>query len=156
MAPLLTGHKAEQARISNPRLNFLRDVALALKKESGLGESYHPSDIVSVCRSLPPVRSIRSKGAKTSGSSTAPGPSTAPGAQTAQREGRLIIHTVVEAHAPGFWHSGISIKRPSLPKLDGAGKYALKKLFLFALCCAAEWAGSQVVGVSVAVCRAAA
>jgi hypothetical protein len=49
MAPLLTGHRAEQARISNPNLNFLRDVALALKKDNGLGKGYGPSEIALIC-----------------------------------------------------------------------------------------------------------
>jgi hypothetical protein len=48
-APLLDGHRTAQERASNPALNWLRSVALAVKAESQQDEELTASSIVEVC-----------------------------------------------------------------------------------------------------------
>ena len=49
LAPILDDHEAEQERISNPLLNWLRDVALATEKENKLSEWLRTSQVASIC-----------------------------------------------------------------------------------------------------------
>jgi hypothetical protein len=49
LPPLLDGHRTEQDRISNPDLNWLRDVALKAKKDDRLDEKFRPSEIANLC-----------------------------------------------------------------------------------------------------------
>jgi hypothetical protein len=48
-APLLDGHRTAQERASNPALNWLRSVALAVKSENQQDEELTASSIVEVC-----------------------------------------------------------------------------------------------------------
>ncbi len=48
-APLLDGHRNEQLRISNPDLNWLREVGLRAEKDNRLSEGLKPAEIVSLC-----------------------------------------------------------------------------------------------------------
>jgi hypothetical protein len=49
LPPLLDGHREEQDRISNPDLNWLRDVALKVKKDNRLDEKLRPGEIADLC-----------------------------------------------------------------------------------------------------------
>jgi hypothetical protein len=49
LVPLLDDHEAEQERISNPLLNWLRDVALAVEKEKKLLEWLRAGQIANIC-----------------------------------------------------------------------------------------------------------
>ena len=49
-APLLDGHRTAQERASNPALNWLRSVALAVKAENQCGDELNASTIVEVCQ----------------------------------------------------------------------------------------------------------
>ena len=49
-APLLDGHRTVQERASNPALNWLRSVALAVKAENQCGDELNASTIVEVCQ----------------------------------------------------------------------------------------------------------
>ena len=49
-APLLDGHRTAQERASNPALNWLRSVALAVKAESQQDEELTASTIVELCQ----------------------------------------------------------------------------------------------------------
>jgi hypothetical protein len=49
LAPLLDDHEAEQERIANPLLNWLRDVALAVEKEKKLEEWLRAGEISTIC-----------------------------------------------------------------------------------------------------------
>ena len=50
VAPLLDGHRTAQERASNPALNWLRSVALAVKAENQCGDELTASTIVEVCQ----------------------------------------------------------------------------------------------------------
>lgn len=50
-APLLDGHQSEQTRISNPDLNWLRQVGLCVEKSKRLGEGLKPAEITDLCES---------------------------------------------------------------------------------------------------------
>jgi Domain of unknown function (DUF3854) len=49
---LLDGHRAEQQRMSNPDLTWLRDVALAIEKRDRLEEGLKPSEIADLCEAF--------------------------------------------------------------------------------------------------------
>lgn len=49
-APLLDGHRIAQERASNPALNWLRSVALAVKAENQMNEELTASTIVELCQ----------------------------------------------------------------------------------------------------------
>jgi hypothetical protein len=49
LAPLLDDHEGEQERISNPLLNWLRDIALAVEKEKRTGEWLRAAQIADIC-----------------------------------------------------------------------------------------------------------
>jgi hypothetical protein len=49
LPPLLDGHRSEQERISNPDLNFLREVALIADKAGRLDEKLRAGEIVGLC-----------------------------------------------------------------------------------------------------------
>jgi hypothetical protein len=49
LSPLLDGHREEQERISNPRLTWIRGVAVACQKAHRLDQWLKPSEIVDVC-----------------------------------------------------------------------------------------------------------
>jgi hypothetical protein len=49
-APLLDGHRTAQERASNPSLNWLRSVALAVKAENQCGDELTASTIVETCQ----------------------------------------------------------------------------------------------------------
>jgi hypothetical protein len=49
LAPLLDDHEAEQERIANPLLNWLRDVALAVEKDKKLEEWLRAGQIANIC-----------------------------------------------------------------------------------------------------------
>jgi hypothetical protein len=49
LAPLLDGHKAEQDRISDPGINWLRDMALKIKKDGRLDEKFRPGELADIC-----------------------------------------------------------------------------------------------------------
>lgn len=46
LPPLLDGHREEQARISDPYLNWLRDVAIAVSQAGKLNEGLRPAELV--------------------------------------------------------------------------------------------------------------
>lgn len=46
LPPLLDGHREEQARISDPYLNWLRDVAIAVSQAGKLDEGLRPAELV--------------------------------------------------------------------------------------------------------------
>ena len=48
-SPLLDDHQNEQARVSNPLFNWLRDVALAVEKSGKLEEFLRASEIAGIC-----------------------------------------------------------------------------------------------------------
>jgi len=48
-APLLDGHRGEQLRISNPDLNWLREVGLCTEKSGKLEEGLKPAEIANLC-----------------------------------------------------------------------------------------------------------
>ena len=48
-APLMDGHERAQERVSNPALSWLRSVALAVERESRLGDSLTASELVELC-----------------------------------------------------------------------------------------------------------
>jgi len=47
-APLLDGHRETQQRMANPSLNWLRDVALAVKRDGRLGCRLHASELLDI------------------------------------------------------------------------------------------------------------
>jgi hypothetical protein len=49
LPPLMDGHDAEQARISNPFLGWLREVALAVEKTGRLDEELRSNEILDAC-----------------------------------------------------------------------------------------------------------
>jgi hypothetical protein len=49
LSPLLDDHQAEQARVSNPLLNWLRDIALLIQKNGKLEEWLRASEIAQIC-----------------------------------------------------------------------------------------------------------
>jgi hypothetical protein len=49
LAPLLDDHQNEQERISNPLLNWLRDLALLVEKSEKLEEWLRASEIANIC-----------------------------------------------------------------------------------------------------------
>jgi Bifunctional DNA primase/polymerase, N-terminal len=51
LPPLLDGHREEQRRISDPYLNWLRDVALAVEQSGKMDEGLRPGEIVDLCTS---------------------------------------------------------------------------------------------------------
>jgi hypothetical protein len=48
-SPLLEGHRSEQARISNPNLNWLRDVGVCAEKDDRLEKALKPAEISELC-----------------------------------------------------------------------------------------------------------
>jgi hypothetical protein len=48
-SPLLDGHRGEQRRISNPALNWLREVAIRTEKDARLEEGLKPAEIAEIC-----------------------------------------------------------------------------------------------------------
>jgi len=48
-APLMDGHNAAKIRAQNPRLTFLRTVALKLKDQNKIGQQVSASDITDIC-----------------------------------------------------------------------------------------------------------
>jgi hypothetical protein len=48
-APILDGHQAEQERIGNPNLVWLRNVAIAVRMEAELGRELSASRIAEIC-----------------------------------------------------------------------------------------------------------
>lgn len=54
-APLLEGHRETQARIANPNLNWLRDVALAVRRAGYLGQWGRANNLVDVVSDSPDV-----------------------------------------------------------------------------------------------------
>jgi hypothetical protein len=51
LAPLLDGHREEQERISNPHLNWLRDVAINIDRAHRFSESLRVAELVDICTS---------------------------------------------------------------------------------------------------------
>ena len=51
LPPLLDGHREEQQRISDPHLNWLRDVALAVNAAGKLDEGLRPGELVDLSTS---------------------------------------------------------------------------------------------------------
>jgi hypothetical protein len=51
LPPLLDGHREEQERISNPHLNWLRDVALVVDQLKKLDAAFRVSELVDLCAS---------------------------------------------------------------------------------------------------------
>jgi len=51
LAPLLDGHREEQERISNPHLNWLRDVAICIDRANELNNSLRVAELVDICTS---------------------------------------------------------------------------------------------------------
>jgi hypothetical protein len=49
LAPLLNDHQNEQARVSNPLLNWLRDLALLVKQDESLEKPLRTSEINEIC-----------------------------------------------------------------------------------------------------------
>jgi hypothetical protein len=47
--PLLDGHRGEQLRISNPDLNWLREIGFCAEKDNRLGDGLKPGEIVDLC-----------------------------------------------------------------------------------------------------------
>jgi hypothetical protein len=48
-SPLLDGHRSEQQRISNPDLNWLREVCLCAERDNRLGEGLKPAEVANLC-----------------------------------------------------------------------------------------------------------
>jgi hypothetical protein len=51
LPPLLDGHREEQQRISDPHLNWLRDVAIAVSQSEKLNEGLRPGELVDLASS---------------------------------------------------------------------------------------------------------
>ena len=49
LPPLLTGHRAEQLRLANPDLNWMRDVAIAAEKQNKFNVPLRTHEMVSIC-----------------------------------------------------------------------------------------------------------
>ena len=49
LPPLLSGHRAEQLRLANPDLNWMRDVAIAAEKQDKLNVQLRTHEVVSIC-----------------------------------------------------------------------------------------------------------
>jgi hypothetical protein len=49
LAPLLDDHENEQARVANPLLNWLRDLALLIRQDGRLGKPLRASEISEIC-----------------------------------------------------------------------------------------------------------
>jgi hypothetical protein len=49
LAPLLDDHQSEQARVANPMLNWLRDLALLIKQDGRLEKMLRASEISETC-----------------------------------------------------------------------------------------------------------
>lgn len=54
-APIMDGHEAAQARTSTPALNWLRDVALAVRNAGGLGRWYRTHDLIRLIEDIPDI-----------------------------------------------------------------------------------------------------
>jgi hypothetical protein len=49
LPPLLTGHRAEQLRLANPDLNWMRDLAIAAEKQDKLNRQFRTHEVLAIC-----------------------------------------------------------------------------------------------------------
>jgi hypothetical protein len=97
LPPLLEGHREEQERISNPYLNWLRDVAVSVEQAGKLDEGLRPGELVDLCA----ARGLRVPGF---GSHTSDD-------QQTMAAGRILNKLFADADSNGLTVGGYLVRR---------------------------------------------
>ncbi len=104
LPPLLDGHREEQERISNPHLNWLRDVAVSVEQAGKLDEGLRPGELVDLCM----ARGLKVPGC---GSHTSD-------EQQTMAAGRILNKLFADAGADGLMVGGYFVKKDRRQQYD--------------------------------------